>query len=148
MVESAIAKALVNWLHLSAAMVWLGAIFTTPLVMTQALESERESVRLRVKARYHSALSPIAWSALGLLTVTGIIRAIGHLENGWSDLIVTDWGRLLLMKLAIIGVMVSAGAYARYRLIPRLQTSGAHLRVVHGVTAILGFVLLWVITLL
>ncbi len=146
--ETALTKALINWLHLTAAMVWLGAIFTTPLVLTQVLANERENIRQRVKARYHTCLSPVAWGALGVLTITGLIRAMSHLDQGWTDLITTEWGRLLSFKILLIGVMVTAGAYARYRLIPRIERSAGTLQLISVGTAALGLALLWVITLL
>lgn len=116
-------KALVNWLHLSAAVVWLGAIFTAPLIMARALGPEPEAARSRLRGRYYTAFSPVAWAALALLTLTGTVRAAAHLENGWHDLWATPWGKLLFLKLAAVAALVWAGAYSTYRLAPRIAAS-------------------------
>ena len=160
----ALVKAFVDWLHLSAAILWLGAIFTSPLVFARALGGERETVQLRLRARYIGALSPVAWSALATLAVTGVIRAAAHLENGWGDLIASAWGRLLLAKLAAVALMVAAGAYAAYRLVPQLTAGNGReprpeartdrrdverkLHALSLLTAALGFVVLFIVTLL
>lgn len=120
MTAGALLKALVDWLHLSAAVVWLGAIFTAPLIMVRTIGPEPEVARARLRGRYHAAFSPVAWGALALLTLTGTVRAAAHLENGWSDLWATPWGNLLLLKLIAVAAMVGAGAYGSYRLAPRI----------------------------
>lgn len=167
--EGTLLKALVNWAHLSAAMLWLGMIFTSPLVMGLAVKGENPSVQARIKARYYGTLSPFAWACMGVLAVTGILRTMGHLENGWGDLLTTSWGQLLLFKLGVVTTMVAAGAWGRYRIVPQIEksrpgTTGRHeksgqsdkqrrdpdtvLRHLALFTAGLGFVLLWVITLM
>jgi putative copper export protein len=45
--------------------------------------------------------------------------------NSPSDLIHSDYGRLVLLKVLGLTLLVGAGAYNRFALIPRLDESGA-----------------------
>lgn len=138
-------------------MIWMGAIFISPLMMVRLFRDERESVRLRLQQNYYHALTPVAWVSLGILGITGIFRAGHHLENGIADLINTSWGQLLIAKFMIVVLMIGAGLYRTYRILPALKShqnpttlkrlSTSMQRITAG-SALLGFVLLWIITLL
>lgn len=116
-------KVILSWLHLSAAVVWLGAVFSGGVVARRAARRERQTVRDRIVASFYGAFSPFAWGALGVLVLTGIVRAQSHLPGGAKDLILTDWGNLLLLKLVVATLLMAAGAYTTYGLVPRLDSS-------------------------
>lgn len=153
------AMAVVNWLHLTAAILWLGAIFSGVLYVSKAVEQERPTVRDRLAAAYYTVLSPFAWGAVGLLAITGVVKTQAHLKG--DGLLQTPWGRLLLLKLLVAACMISAGAYATYSLAPKLRGETARsdspvdperiqarLRSVTRLAAFLGLVLLFIVTLL
>ena len=142
-------------------MLWLGVIFTTPLIMSRALADERESLQARLREKMHQALSPIVRMALAVLAVTGALRTHHHLENGWGDLLHTSWGHLLVAKVLIVSLMVVTGAFVSYRLIPQLKSRiGQHrspvpipavfarLDRLNVATIVLGLTLLAIVTLL
>lgn len=116
-------KVIIGWLHHAAAVVWLGAIFSGGVVAHKAAKRERQTVRDRIVASFYGAFSPLAWGSLGVLILTGIVRARSHLPGGAKDLILTDWGNLLLLKLIVAAILVATGAYITYGLVPRLDPS-------------------------
>src|SRR5690606_35702097 len=113
-------------------------------------------------AAFYAAFSPFAWGAAATLAITGSIKADHHLES-LTGLVTTPWGRLLLLKLACVGALAGIGAFITYRLAPRLLPSGGRRRslgqaeavCLEGrtrrlslVSAAIGAVILWIVTLL
>jgi putative copper resistance protein D len=61
------------------------------------------------------------WAVL-ILVVTGIIN--GWLMVGsWEAMITTTYGRLLLSKVVVVGIMIGLGAFNRLYLLPRMQAT-------------------------
>lgn len=166
MKELDMVKLLVNWIHLSAAMVWIGAVFTGALVMLNDVRTNEDRAAPLRTAAYYTALSPFAWGSLALLALTGSVKAGAHLEGGVAGLFTTPWGRLLSVKLLVAGVMVACGAYATYVISPQLRRTTENaiatrrrqrseiarlerrLRAAALTAAALGLVLLLIVTLL
>lgn len=169
-------KLLVNWLHLSAAVIWLGAIFANLLAFLPALRAsglgERERVKLR--AAYLQTFSLTAWITLTILLLSGAVKLYLHADHVAPGLAATPWGRLLVLKWVLIAIMIGGGAYSTYVLVPSLQTTkrtggSGHtmsragrissrtnrdasiqrrLMVIGAVNVLLGLCLLWIIKLL
>jgi putative copper resistance protein D len=103
-------------LHLIAASAWLGGLLPLALLLTAA-RHEEISLALARKAT-------LRFSTLGLISV-GVLIATG-IVNGWiltgsvPALIGTDYGRLLLAKVALFVTMVAIAAINRLWLTPRL----------------------------
>lgn len=62
-------------------------------------------------------LSSSALGCVVILGATGGYSAWIHL-TGWSSLWTTDWGRILLGKLAFFGLALALAGYNRWRLVP------------------------------
>ena len=103
-------------LHLIAASAWLGGLLPLALLLTAA---RREEISLALARE-----ATLRFSTLGLISV-GVLIATGSV-NGWiltgsvPALIGTDYGRLLLAKVALFLAMVAIAAINRLRLTPRL----------------------------
>ncbi|TMK18577.1 MAG: copper homeostasis membrane protein CopD [Alphaproteobacteria bacterium] len=103
-------------LHLIAASAWLGGLLPLALLLTAA---RREGISLALARE-----ATLRFSTLGLISV-GVLIATGSV-NGWiltgsvPALIGTDYGRLLLAKVALFLAMVAIAAINRLRLTPRL----------------------------
>ena len=103
-------------LHLIAASAWLGGLLPLALLLTAA---RREQISLALARE-----ATLRFSTLGLISV-GVLIATGRV-NGWiltgsvPALIGTDYGRLLLAKVALFLAMVAIAAINRLRLTPRL----------------------------
>jgi putative copper resistance protein D len=107
-------------LHLTAAAAWIGGL--VPLVVLLA------GVR-RVQA---VARPSLAWEAtrrfsmLGVISVatlltTGIVNA-WILVGSFDALVITEYGRLLILKLVVFAIILAFAAVNRFWLTPRLAT--------------------------
>ena len=68
--------------------------------------------------------SNVALVSVGVLAVTGVIRALAELrslEQVWS----TGYGQVLIVKTALLAALVAVGWLNRYRLLPRLSFDDA-----------------------
>jgi len=103
-------------LHLIAASAWLGGLLPLALLLTAA---RREEISLAL-----ARAATLRFSTLGLISV-GVLIATG-IVNGWilsgsvPALIGTDYGWLLLAKVALFVTMVAIAAINRLWLTPRL----------------------------
>jgi copper resistance protein D len=103
-------------LHLIAAAAWVGGLVPLMLMLAAALP-DAESIAVAQHA-------VVRFSALGIagvvtLLATGIINT-GYLVGSFPALVGTDYGRLLLAKIALFFVMVAIAAVNRLRLMPQL----------------------------
>ncbi len=106
-------------LHVIGAAGWLGSLLLVLVVgipIALGLENDR---RDRTVARLVNAFSPTALVFAGLATLTGLFAAWLHIGFS-SDLWTSDYGRTLLIKLAILSVVLGTGAYNWLRVKPAL----------------------------
>lgn len=105
-------------LHLVAAAAWLGGLVPLTLLLSQALCNEADpwaSVASQAARRF----SMLGIVSVGTITATGIV-------NGWilvgsfKALIVTEYGRLLMLKISLFAVMLVYAAINRFWLTPDL----------------------------
>lgn len=134
----------VDVLHLLAGSVWLGGVVGLALALPGL--ADRGSMAAQTLARF----SALAAGVLALLVVTGTVLA-WRIVGSWSALVGTDYGRLLLAKIATAVVVVLLAVWNRRWLLPRAQgaarrpdrRAGVSLvrRVVTAEAAVLGVVL-------
>lgn len=133
-------------LHLVATSVWIGAL-PTLLIGLIALRRTDPGARRDLALQTVARFTRMATAAIIVLAATGTFAAfrhIGAIDELWS----TIYGRALLIKLAIFGLLLLAGAYNRWRIAPQLgaATSGdtqlRHLRGSVTTEILLGVVLL------
>jgi copper transport protein len=101
--------------HLLSAALWLGGLLWLVWL------SRCDEIACRTEARRVSSVALVAVIAIFL---TGSLETFLFL-NSPSDLIHSDYGRLVLLKVLGLTLLVGAGAYNRFGLIPRLDESGA-----------------------
>lgn len=119
-------RTIVNWVHLFAAVMWLGAIVHGFLGVERGVQGMRRIERSRVRRALSHAFSPVAWSAVTALVLTGAMRLHWHVEESYAALLASDWGRLLMAKWVVAAALIGIGAWLRYRLLPALgRTSGS-----------------------
>jgi copper transport protein len=125
-------------LHFAAVGAWVGGLAWLVVGVRRGTTPER--VR-----RY----STIAASGLGVLVVTGLLRASNELGGAtwWLHAFETSYGTALVVKLAIVAGLVALGAVNRYRNVrryeelgraPLLRTVGGELFLAAGVLAVTG----------
>ena len=109
-------------LHLIAASAWVGGLL--PLAML-LVSTRRGETSLAVARDATLRFSMLGMISVGVLLVTGVING-WLLVGGVPALVGTDYGRLLLVKVALFVGMVAIAAFNRLRLTPRLvRAAGA-----------------------
>jgi putative copper resistance protein D len=105
-------------LHLIAASAWIGGLVPLALLLGAALRNDSPmSIEVARVATQRFSLLGIA--SVGTLVATGSINA-WFLVGSSRALFGTEYGRVLLAKLALFAVMLSFAAFNRTILTPRL----------------------------
>ncbi|TYL52088.1 copper resistance protein CopC [Nocardioides sp. BGMRC 2183] len=108
---------LTDALHLLAGATWLGGLVGLALVLGSVRGRARDAAV--VLARF----STIAAGLLLVLAVTGTLLG-WRILGSWSGLVETTYGRLLLVKLGIAGLVALVAAWNRLRLLPGVSVVG------------------------
>lgn len=91
---------LVLWIHMLAAMFWIGGMLFFSLVLVPSLEGMAHSERIELMGRIGRRYRRAGWISLAILLATGLIR-LSHLS--WLPLTA---GRWIWAKLALIVLML------------------------------------------
>jgi copper transport protein len=114
---------LADWAHLSAACLWIGGLLQLAVVVWPLLPELRRPAFL--------AFSRLATVCIGVLLLAGVYLSILRLPQ-LSDLWTTGYGRVLLLKIGLVGLalawgglhrLVAVSAVAREGVLPRLRAS-------------------------
>jgi len=108
-------------LHLIAAAAWIGGLMPLALLLAAARRNQvfAWASLARDAAQRFSTLGIIS---VGTLLVTGIVNA-WILVGSFHALLITEYGRLLMLKIAIFAIMLVFAAANRFWLTPRLAFS-------------------------
>jgi len=106
-------------LHLMAAAAWIGGLVSLILFLRAVYRSKAVSLASEVVARF----SIMGLVCVAVLLFTGIINT-AILVGSVRALAVTDYGRLLSLKLALFALMLAFALVNRLVLTPRLVTAG------------------------
>jgi len=101
-------------LHLIAAAAWVGALL--PLIVVFAAADDASLAMARTATVRFSILGIVS---VGTLLVTGVVNTF-YLAGSVAALRGTDYGRLLLIKIALFLAMVAIATVNRFRLTPQL----------------------------
>jgi copper resistance protein D len=140
-------------LHLIAAAAWVGALVPLALVLAAAKGAAGPSA-LAVARTATLRFSTLGIASVGTVLATGIVNTY-ELVGGWAALFGTDYGRLLLVKIALFLAMLAIAAVNRMRLTPRLAAGGAaagpalrQLRANALAEAVIGALILFIVAML
>jgi putative copper export protein/methionine-rich copper-binding protein CopC len=106
-------------LHLIGAGGWLGSLLVVVVIGIPAALALQETERGTAVADLVSAFSPTALGFAGLVAVTGVLAAWLHIGS-LPALLSSAYGRVLLVKLAILSVAAGTGAFNWLRVRPTL----------------------------
>lgn len=110
-----------DWVHLLAISAWVGLVLVTTYVVAPRFLNAPGSERVN-SAAYIQSLSDAATLALVILFATGAY-------SGWrgvrspGDLLESDYGQILLLKLALVFVAAVLGGHNRFFEMPKLLAS-------------------------
>jgi copper transport protein len=102
---------LADWVHLCTAAIWAGGLVSLAVAVWPAAPELRRRAFL--------GFSQLATVAIGLLLVAGLYLAVQRLPH-LSDLWREDYGRVLLVKLALVGLALAWGGAHKLLVAPRL----------------------------
>ncbi|MCE5287674.1 MAG: bifunctional copper resistance protein CopD/cytochrome c oxidase assembly protein [Nocardiaceae bacterium] len=118
-------------IHLFAAAVWVGGLFA--VLMLAFHRSEHLPLALR-------RFSMLAGFAIAGMAVSGVLNALVRINVG--QLLTTDYGRLVLVKIVILAVLGFVGLQQRQRAIPEVGSgSGPFIRYAMVEVALFALVL-------
>lgn len=136
-------------LHVIGAGGWLGSLLMVLAVGIPAALALGEEHRARAVADLVNAFSPTALIFAGLAGATGVFAAWVHLD-GLTNLWTSSYGRVLLLKLAVLSVVAATGAYNWLRVRPSLggPEGAARIRRSSTIEVMVGAVVLLVTAVL
>ncbi|MFB9267776.1 copper homeostasis membrane protein CopD [Bradyrhizobium erythrophlei] len=106
-------------LHAVAAAAWIGGLVS--LITFLAIPQVRENMPLvRDATERFSTLGIISVATILLSGVVNAAILVGSLHG----LVATEYGRVLMLKLALFAVMLAFAAINRFRLTPQLASTG------------------------
>lgn len=109
---------LADTFHVWAASAWIGSLAA---ILWLEASHDREPPAASILPSLVPAFSPVAMASVATLVATGGLASWGQLES-FSTLFTSDWGRLLLTKLAVVAIVLGFGARNFRVLTPRLGT--------------------------
>jgi copper transport protein len=104
-----------DWVHLSAACLWAGGLLSLLVAVWPAAPELRRTAFLR--------FSQLATVVIALVLAAGIYLSIVRLPS-FSDLWTEDYGRVLLVKVALVAVVLVWGGVHRFVVRPALAGAG------------------------
>jgi copper transport protein len=132
---------LADGIHVLSAGGWLGSLLVVLVVGIPSAMQLEEEKRGSAVADIVNAFSPTGLSFAAVLVVTGVFAAwlhIGSIRGLWE----AGYGRILIVKLAIISGVVATGAYNWLRVRPALGDSQGTVRIRRSATIEIGVGLL------
>lgn len=104
---AAIEQALLTWIHLVSAAIWVGGSIFIGVVFSPLLRSMTDSVeeRMRIMIRVGRRFNLVAAPALAVLVATGIYSAQGLLVHS-NLLLASSYGTFLTAKVALVAALV------------------------------------------
>lgn len=112
---------IVNWLHLTATVTWIGAIITNTIVLLPAAKTSLEPpVMGRLLGVFMKRFRPLVYVCIVTLFLTGVIMMVlNKYYDGLMNL-GNPWAQLLLIKHILIIIMVIIVVYAFEILAPKV----------------------------
>jgi copper transport protein len=108
---ASVATALADWIHLSAALLWVGGLAVLALCVWPLAHELRRNAFLR--------FSRLATLLIAALLSAGIYLSIVRLP-ALDDLWTTSYGQILLVKIALVGLALLWGAFHHFIARPTL----------------------------
>jgi len=109
----------IDLVHSVATAAWFGGLLGLAVLVIPALAGLADDDRVRLAAAVVVRFSALALTAVAVLVVTGVYRALAEVSVG--ELATSAYGRALLVKLGLFAVLLVGGAYNRMIVHPRLE---------------------------
>ena len=101
--------------HLAAAAVWVGGVVTLALLLRARRRHGRDLDAAPLGARF-SVVAAVAAAVVGVAGVALAVSILDHPAQLWES----EWGLLLLAKVALVVLVAAVGAHNHFQVVPRL----------------------------
>jgi copper resistance protein D len=137
-------------LHLCGAAIWIGGLMSLALLL-QAFRRHRDTIGPALQLSVVRRFSCLGIVSVATLVSSGIVNA-WILVGSFRALVVTDYGRILMLKIAVFMLMLALAGANRFWLTPRLAAGkGAPIHVLTRNTVaeiVLGLLIFVIVGLL
>ena len=130
----------VNAIHILAASTWLGTLLVLTAIGIRGVIRSHTSGQQRAElvADLVNSFSPLALISAAIVGITGLTTAWLHLKR-LSALWTTSYGIALIVKLILVAIVVTLGAWNWRRVRPSLGDEGSELTIHRSATMELTF---------
>ena len=111
-------QAVLSIVHVASAGVWAGGVLALALVLRGRHNDRAGSSSVEMILKF----SVVATFSLVLAGLVGVGLAL-FIDNDVASYLSTDWGRVLVVKLVLVGAAALLGAYNHFRVLPALQSA-------------------------
>ncbi len=134
-----------DFLHVLGGASWLGSLLVVMVVGVPIALTLDGAERWSLVASLVNSFSPIALGSAAIVVVSGVIASWIHLQH-LSALWQTAYGQVLLVKLFLVAITLTIGAYNFRRIQPQLASDvgSARLRRSASIELSVGFLVLLV----
>jgi copper transport protein len=117
-----------DWVHMAATTIWIGGLVFLAVVvlLAEGGEDDNKAMLSGLVARF----SRVARICVLALLVTGVYAAWLHIPS-WRALVSTDYGRVLLIKLILVGMILLIAAVNWRRVLPALTDFSRQVEIFH-----------------
>lgn len=109
-------------LHMLGAGTWIGTLGVLLIAALVPLSRAGEEGRGRLVADMVHAFHPVALTGAGVTVLAGVIMSLRYLQGEFGALLSSQWGRTLLIKVALLAVVATIGAWNSKVMRPKLGT--------------------------
>jgi len=121
---------LIDWLHLLAVSIWIGGLFTLGFVLHPSLTPPGKEEPTQSLASIAGRFSTMAACCVAVFLPAGLYNAWLQVTS-LSPLVSTSYGRTLLLKLSLVGLVLMTAGVNRYYFVPLLGSpTGTHNRLI------------------
>lgn len=113
---------LTDWVHLLSAAVWLGGIALILAVWAPTLRGQPAAAKAALARWVLPAFGRAALPAFTVVSLTGLVSLLtqlGHVNALWE----TAYGRVLVVKIALVGLIAAASYLHALRLRPQVAAA-------------------------
>jgi putative copper export protein len=134
-----------DFLHVLGGASWLGSLLAVLVVGIPLSLTLDGAERWSSVASLVNSFSPIALASAAVVVVSGSIASWVHVEH-LSDLWQTPYGQVLMIKLALVAITLTIGAYNFRKVQPQLanEAGSARLKRSAALELSVGFLILLV----
>lgn len=118
----------VVYVHILAAMVWVGGMLFLGFALVPALRAESPAIRSAIMGRIGRQFRWVGWGAIAILLITGVWN-LRNRHFSWDmiangDVFRGTWGHILAVKLALVLILILLSLYHDFILGPASTRAG------------------------